>query len=288
MVRETLTEYATHKNAIVSALTIKQGNGLFDQNLHDIFNRGTQSKDKLKIQDVQEIIETIELKLRNAEMIYHTYFGSEFDKNILIYNNLIGTKLIETEFSFGTRVLRNTIEIIDPNMYKEIIHMNFQLFILTIASLYENLVRLIETLIKKRVVFGDRNPHLSIHLKVLISYWDNLIELKYRGNDDFFMWLTSHRPYLDQYLSQINSLRNSFIHGYASNLYFDSALNEYVIKNYDHNLTGGFPEPHGDAVIELILNYFVQHVLTNSQNLIEDLLNIFQRKLSHNRTKVPI
>lgn len=288
MVRETLTDYTTQKDAIVSALVIKQGNGLFDQNLHDIFNNGTQSKDKLKIQDVQVIIETIELKLRNAEIIYHTYFASEFEKNILIYNTLVGTKLIETEFSFGTKVLRNSIEIIDPNMYKETIHMKFQLFILTIASLYENLVRLIETLIKKRVVFGDRNPHLCIHLKVLISYWDNLIELNYRGNDEFYTWLTSHRMYLDQYLSQINSLRNSFIHGYSSNLYFDSVLNDYVIKNYDHKTSGGFPEPHSSAVPELILNDFVQHVLTNSQNLIGDVLNIFKRKLSHHRTKVPM
>ncbi|MEA1784534.1 hypothetical protein U1E44_00375 [Arenibacter sp. GZD96] len=75
MVRETLTDYTTQKDAIVSALAIKQGNGLFDQNLHAIFNSGTQSKDKLKIQDVQVLIETIELKLRNAEIIYHTYFA---------------------------------------------------------------------------------------------------------------------------------------------------------------------------------------------------------------------
>lgn len=288
MVRETLTDYTTQKDTIVSALNIKQGNGLFDQNLHDIFNRGTQSKERLKVQDVRLIIETIELKLRNAEIIYYTYFSSEFERNILINNTLIGTKLIETEFSFGTRVLRKTIEIIDPNMYKESIHMNFQMFILTIASLYENLVRLIETLIKKRVVFGDRNPHVSIHLKVLISYWDNLIELNYRGSDEFYSWLTSHRTYMDKYLPQINSLRNSFIHGYASNLYFDSALNEYVIKNYDSQSSGGFTHAHGNAVQELILNDFVEHVLTNSRNLIGDVLNIFQRKLSHHRTKVPM
>lgn len=288
MVIETLTDYTIQKDAIVSALNIKQVNGLFDQNLDDIFNRGTQSKEKLKVQDVRVIIETIELKLRNAEIIYYTYFASKYEKNILINNTLVGTKLIETEFSFGTRVLRNTIEIIDPNMYKESIQMNFQMFILTIASLYENLVRLIETLIKKRVVFGDKNPHLSIHLKVLISYWDNLIELNYRENDELYSWLSSHRTYLDKYLSQINSLRNSFIHGYASNLYFDSALNDYVIKNYDPQSSGGFSQAHGNAVPELILNDFAEHVLTNSRNLIEDVLNIFQRKLSHHRTKVPM
>jgi len=108
MVRETLTDYTTQKDAIVTALTIKQGNGMFDQNLHDIFNRGTESKDKLKIQDVQIIIETIELKLRKAEIICHTYFASEFEKNILI--KLISRKLLKKfhcKFILGRRVTRH-------------------------------------------------------------------------------------------------------------------------------------------------------------------------------------
>ena len=162
-------------------------NGMFDQNLHDIFNKGSQSKDKLRIDNIEQLIDMIELKLRNAEIIYHTYFDTEYDMNALINNSLYLPKIIKTEFDFGTNVLRNTIEINNSNMYKETIHFNFQTFILTIASLYENLVRLIETLIKKSVVFGDRNPHLSIHLKVLISYWDNLVELNYRKNDDFYI-----------------------------------------------------------------------------------------------------
>ncbi|MFG6686733.1 hypothetical protein ACGK9U_09145 [Mariniflexile sp. HNIBRBA6329] len=289
MVREVLTDYSIQKNSIISSLIIKQGNGLFDQNLHDIFNRGSQSKDKLRIQDVQIIIEAIELKLREAEIIYHTYFGTEYDKNIIIFNRLIGTKLIDTEFNYGTRVIKKTIEIIDSHMYKEVVDMKFQLFILRIATLYENLVKLIEILIKKRVVFGNRNPHLSVHLKVLISYWDNLVELDYRKNDEFYLWLSSHRTYLEQYLSQINSLRNSYIHGYSLNLTVDSTFNEYVINNYDSSSTGGFPVPSGGGMVsELVLNNFVQDVLNNTKLLTESVLNLFQRKLAHHRTKVPM
>ncbi|WP_396637764.1 hypothetical protein [Maribacter sp. R77961] len=288
MVREKLTDFTIQKEAIISSLLIKRGNGLFNQGLHDIFNRASSSKNRLKIEDVQVIIEAIELKQREAEIIFYTYFGSEYDKNIIVNNTLIGSKFIEAEFYYDTRVLKKTIEIIDPNMYREVVNINFQLFILNIASLYENLVKLIELLIKKRVVFGDRNPHLSVHLRVLIAYWDNLVELDYRKNDEFYIWLTSHRTYLDQYLSQINSLRNSFIHGYSLNLNIDSISNEYVVKNYD-NSTTGFPQPAGGGVIsDLVLNTFVDSVVNNTKNLTEDVLNLFQSKLSHHRTKVPM
>jgi len=43
MVREKLTDFTVQKDAIISSLLIKRGNGLFDQGLHDIFNRVTSS-----------------------------------------------------------------------------------------------------------------------------------------------------------------------------------------------------------------------------------------------------
>jgi len=288
MVREQLTDLTNQKNSIVTSIRIKQGNGLFIPSLHDIFNQGSANKDKLKILDVQSIIESIEIKLREAEIILHTYFGIEYDKAIIIHNSLIGQKVIEAEFNYGTRVIKKKIEIIDPNMYKEIIDVKFQLFILTIASLYENMVRLIETLIKKKVVFGDRNPHQSIPLKTLISYWDNLIELDYRKSDDFYAWLILHRAYLDKYLAQINFLRNSFIHGYSINLEKNYIHNEYVIKNYDDSNSGFRPPVGGGLITELVINTFVAHVLNNTQLLTVSLLNLLKRKLSHHWTKLPI
>lgn len=289
MVTKSLIDFSAQKNKIVYHVQQKVINGNFSDDLHEIFNRGTNSK--LKIDDVELIIESIELKLRKAEIITYTYFESEYDGNILTNNTLLGSKIIDTEFSFSTRVFKNRIEIIDAGMYSEVINQNFQSFILTISSLYENITRLIETLIKKRVVFGDRDPHVSTHLKVLISYWDNLIELGYRSNEDFYNWLNSHRLYLNKYLETINRLRNSYIHGYSVNL--KTQQNAYRVINFQQhdsntglglmmNQTNGSPNP------ELEVNNFVNAILNNSILLVEDLLRLFERKLSHHMTKIPL
>ena len=50
-------------------------------------------------------------------------------------------KIIETEFDFGTNILKNRISINTPVLYKEMINTEFQLFILSTASLYEVLVK---------------------------------------------------------------------------------------------------------------------------------------------------
>ncbi|HPF10145.1 MAG TPA: hypothetical protein PLP62_01710 [Flavobacteriaceae bacterium] len=292
MVIEQLSDFTDQKDVIVSSLARKQANGLFDQGLHEIFNHRSNGKDKLRIEDVQFIIESIELKLREAEIIYHTYFGTEYDNSIIVHNSLTGNKLIEAEFNYGTRVIKKRIEIIDPGMYKESINMNFQLFVLSIASLYENLVRLIETLIKKRVVFGEKNPHLSVHLKILIPYWDNLVQLGYRTNDEFYVWLNNYRQYFNKYLGTINRLRNSFIHGYSINLKVEHGT--YVVSNFEEIPPGstsifGFQMPAGGGLIpELEVNNFVKDVLNESFQLTEELMNLLKRKISHHRTKVPI
>lgn len=287
MVVKTLTDYTVQKNSIVTSLLIKQAKGLFNQNLHKIFNDGSSGPSKLNIDDVRIIIEAIELKLRESERICYTYFGSEYDRNILVQGNLSRPKIIDTEFTFDTTVLKNTIEINDAGLYRESINMSFQIYILTIASLYENLVRLIETLIKKRVVYGGKNPHISIPFNTLMAYWDNLIELDYRKNDEFYVWLCSNKPFLNKYLLQINTLRNSFIHGYRQNLEIKALHGEYVVKNHDSSSfiaaagSGGF-------IPELVLDKFVNEILINTQNLIGDILTIFEKKLSHHMTKVPI
>lgn len=292
MVREELIDFTIQKDKIISVLHTKQGNGLFKQELHDIFNNGSRGKDKIRIQDIQFIIESIEIKLRKAEIIYHTYFGSEYKKDIIIHDSLTGNKLIETEFNYGTRVIKNRIEIIDSKMYKETIDMNFQLFILTIASLYENIVRLIETLLKKIVVFGDTNPHISVHLKILIPYWDNLIRLGYRNDDVFHAWLNIHRPFFNKYLGTINRLRNSFIHGYSTNLEIEN--NTYVVSTFEEIPLGstsvyGFNVPVGRGLIpELEVDTFLKGILEESTQLTKELMDLFRNKLSHHRTKIPM
>lgn len=301
VIKKQLSDFSSQKNHIISCLQKKQDKGLFKQNLHDIFNTG-RNKEKLRIKDVKGIIEAVENKLRKAEIIYYSFFGSDYDKSIIVNDTLLGSKIIETEFFHSTKTVKNRIEIVDPKMYKEIIDTNFQVFILTIASLQENIVRLIEILTKKKVVFGDSNPHLSTHLKILISYWDRLVDLGYRNEDDFFEWLNSHRDYINKYLGTINMLRNSFIHGYNLNLI--KLDNRYVISKSDKKHDGLNSDFYSSTEIikddklseldvnnllsELEVNNFVNNILTGTKLLTESLISLLVQKLSHHWTKVPI
>ncbi|NVK66284.1 MAG: hypothetical protein HWE22_16955 [Flavobacteriales bacterium] len=281
VIRKTLTDYSSSRVVITNATNRKIIQGKFDQNLHDIFKPSS-----LKIRDVEAVILAIERKLRSLETICYTFFDSEYDPSIIIHQTLSGgRKVIETEFNYSTRVIANKIEFDDSDSYEESIHVNFQTFILTVASLYENIVRLIETFLKKITVHGKtRNPHQSVPMGLLVEYWHNLVELSYRRNDDFYQCIVTHQTYLEKYLKQINTLRNLFIHGYSSKLLIQNGA--LYVDSVDGNkfplIAGGILPP------ELLVDKFVNHILVNSQALSEDFLILLERKLTHHMTKFPM
>ena len=128
------------------------------------------------IEEIELIISSIENKLRKIEIIYYSYFDSEYDPSIIVNNSmplvggLITNKVIETEFYYATNILKNRININTPELYKEFIDTNFRSMILMTASLYESIVKLTETLIKKIVLYDGKNlPSKSILLKVHFS-----------------------------------------------------------------------------------------------------------------------
>jgi len=289
MVRESLSDFSIQKNTIVYAISNKISNGLYAQTLHDSFKPSN-----FNITDIENIINSIESKLRKVEIIYFTYFYSEYERSIIVNDSMTSNKIIETEFFFSTNVLKNRIEINDSKLYKECIDTNFQTFILTISSIYEVLVKLIETLLKKIVLYdGNRVPYQSITLKLLIQNWDKLVYLKYRNNDDFYNWRNTHRQFLDKYLETINMLRNRFIHGYSSHL-DNKNYNTYIITKYEENQpnsnsTTGFQKPqNGGLILELEVDTFVKDVLNNTTIVIVELLDLFVKKLSHHKTKIPM
>jgi len=282
MVRKSLTNFTTQKNVIVTAIGRKILRGAYDQTLHDSFKPS-----KIYIAHIEDIISSIESKLRKIEISYYTYFDSEYDASIIVNNTILNNKVIETEFDYATNVLKNRIDINDPSLYKELIDSNFQSFILTTASLLEVLVKLSETLLKKIVIYdGKRLPYQSIPLGVFILNWDKLVDLGYRKNDEFYGCFSGHRAFIDKYLEQINLLRNRFMHGYSINLEINAVHNEYMVINHNQ---ANFPLIAGGGIIpELVLNNFANAVLINTKSLITDILDLFVKKLSRGGTKVPM
>lgn len=281
MVRKELTDYSTLRIQIVNATNQKISDGKFNLDLHDIFKPS-----KIKIDDVDSIIRAIDRKLRVLETIYYTFFESEFDATIMSTRSVpIGNKIIETEFNYSTKIIRNRIEIDNADSYEELINTNFQTFILTVASIYENIVKLIEIFVKKITVHGKtKQPYQSVHMGLFLEYWHNLVKLSYRKDDDFYECIKDHQAFLEKYLRQINNLRNRFIHGYSPNL--TSIQGNFYVVSLD---TEQFPLIAGRQLPpELILNEFVKDILENSQELIGDLLTLFNRKLNHHMTKIPM
>lgn len=280
MVRQILTDLSTHNHVIVTAIARKIHGGYFDRTLHDIFKPS-----KFNIQDIERIINALESRLRNIECIYYTYFDTEYDQNIIVTNSLSGRKIIETEFDVGTSIVVNRIEIEDAKTYRDIIDTNFQSLILSVASLFEILVKLVENLLKKIVLYdGDRLPYSSIPLKTFIGNWDKLVDLGYRRDDDFYQCFVSHKTFLDKYLGQINSLRNRFIHGYSSCLELDVHHSQYLVARIDESR---FPIGAAGFVPELILSNFASHIVSNVRDISIDVVDLFVRKLSR-ATKLPM
>lgn len=288
MVKKMLTEFSSQKNAIISNVAIQISRGNYDQAMHDAFKPS-----KLNINEIESILSSIEQKIRKIEIIVFTYFETEYDSNIIVNRtmptsvSMVPSKVIETEFVYGTNVIKNRIEFNTPELYKDQIDNNFQTFILTVASLYEVLVKLFETLLKKIVLYdGERLPYQSIPLKTFLLNWDKLVDLGYRKNDEFYILVSGHRIYLDKYLNQINSLRNRYIHGYTDNTLIDISSNEYIVKNHD---PVNFPNTPGTSIsTDLILKTFVNTVLLNSTLITTEFLNLFASKIGHHNRKLPI
>lgn len=281
MVTIELSDFTTEKIALISIINSKRASGLLIPDLNHHFN----DKAIYGFEEIEKIMDAIGTKLRKCEMIYHTYFDSTFDRNPLVNNSLIGKKIIEVEFFFDTKITKNRIEIEGIEMYFEHISNAFQDFILLIASLLENLVRLIEILVKKIIVYGDLNPHVSTHFKVLLSYWDNLVKLQYRKkNDPLYRWLSSNKPFFQKYLSQINSLRNRFIHGYGTNLYID--FNNLNVTNLDNKAFRTVTPPV--LIPDLTVESFTKDVLVNIQNSLKTFLTSAINQANGVKQKLPM
>lgn len=270
---KSLTDISTLKDNLFNEVVSKIASG-------DILSLNSDINKVLKIDaaEIKVLLNTIERKLRDCEMIYHTYF--EFvDHLILCGANMTNSKLINIDFSYGTKVIKVKLEINERDAYIDLINTNFQNFILTLASLYENVVRLTEILIKKIIVHGKNNAPISSPYSLLLEYWKMLISLSYRNHDSFYNCIHTHDAFLSKYSVPLNTLRNRFIHGYNIYLFSDSA--EYRV---DHSIDNAF----SSVSPELVLDTFASHVLSNTKSLINDFLNAFIIEIRIPGQKIPM
>ena len=264
-----LPDFSIEKNNLVSLVTRK----IAELKVTDT-NERFDKKLKIDIASVTNILDAIESKIKKTEIIYHTYFAN-IDHGILSGNSATLPKHVNNVFMDGTAQLEYSFKVDDKAVYKELIDLNFQNFILLMASIYENLVILSEMLIKK-VVVGMPQP-ISIPLHNYTMHLENLITLGYRKNDKLNTCIISSAGFFNKYLPHINSLRNKFIHGYSINLASDGAYYFVSKLSFTHFTTPG----------DLIVDAYVFTILENSKTFISALLVALKESIKHHSKTVP-
>ena len=267
-----LTDFSPQKTALINTVTRK-----IAANKFTTLNQDFDKDLKVDLQVIKDLIESITVRFRRAEIIYYSYL-EPVDHSILVG---AGTGLpykLEIQFHYGTGTDSHIIEINDRTLYKEAIDTSFQHFILLFAALFESMVRLSELLVRKIVVHRPSNKPISSPLLHYIEFLKSLIKLGYRKPDSLYGCVLTHTGILDKLLIPINSLRNSFIHGFQTNLVSDG-INYRVNPSVANTFSAGSPDLNIDAFSKLVLD--------NSKMFMSDMLEALILHIKHHSKSIP-
>ncbi|MGO4710399.1 hypothetical protein AB4Y90_15110 [Chryseobacterium sp. 2TAF14] len=218
--------------------------------------------------ELQELLNAINERLRKLQIIHYSYFE---DLNEQIISGNISFLPFEKnyEFFFNTNNFTKSISINTPFFYKEIINNEFQTFILTTATIFENIVRLTEILTKKVVIYKTNAKLLSIPLGTYVDFLKSLLRLDYRSATPFVNCFNNHDDFLNTYLETVNLLRNSFIHGYKSQLELNPVSRRYMILKFGEGLTISMPQ----AEVKLFTADLVERLIAFVKDLLDVLIS---------------
>lgn len=267
-----LTDFSSQKNLLLGIITKK-----VISRKYSTLNQDFDKDLKIDLPAITNLLDTILIRIRTAEMIYYTYLESA-DHAMLASGASNVPVQIEVEFTDGTAIYKKTIEINDKAIYKETVDMNFQQFILIMAALFENFVRLSELLIKKIIVHRPESKPISAPLHHYLSYFESLIKLGYRKNDFIYGCILTHLAKLDAILVPINTLRNKFIHGFQSGLISDG---------FTYNINHDFTPKISKGAPVLNIDRFSDVVLRDCKLFFSDLLTALTSQIKHHSKFIP-
>jgi hypothetical protein len=265
----TLSNFARQKNDLITLLATKTAAAKVTA-----INKIFEEKFSPDAANVTAVLSAIEAKFKKCEAIYFQYF-EDADHSILSGNNATLPVGIDCTLTDGTTNIYYSFTVNDRYAYKEMVDGNFQTFILTVASMYENLVTLAEIFLRKVMVY-IKKP-LSSPLRDYLDYLNLMISLGYRDNDRLNICMTTSEPFFTKYLEQMNHLRNRFIHGCSLNLESDS-FNYYVVP-----LSNKFTPKSAD----LLLHVFTKEILDNTRTFIINLMSAIKQSGKHHRKTIP-
>ncbi len=274
MVRKfTLTDFSIQRTVLLNTVAKKISSKKFNA-LNEEFDDDL----KIDLNAITTLVEAIFSRVRNAEMIYHTFLES-VDHNLLIGASSGLPFDIDVEFQYNTGTISNSIRFDDRQLYKEAIDSNFQHFILSFAAVYENIVKLSELLVKKIIIHHPKSKPQSTPLHHYVKYFQLLIGLGYRRNDKMYTCIATHTTFLDRYLEIMNSLRNRYIHGFMPHLISDGSNYRINHQLAQTKFTSVSPE--------LNIDQFSRIILENSRLFFSDLFDALILHIKHPSKYLP-
>ena len=237
---------------------------------NEIFNKD------LRFDQIESICDSIESKLRKCQKILELYF-SAINHDLITGTIPFHTVSIQKSFDLSGSVIIYNRSYNEINVYREEVSSEFQSFVIDIATCYENLIRLTEIVLKKIVIYGKQNnKNQSITFDVFRSYWDNLVNVNYRTDDNMYKCLKKHLEFFERFYPVITKLRNRAVHGYKALLIADSIT--YIINPECSN--------HLKST-ELQCDIFVKKVFESTKIIITDFIKELTQEIEINR-HIPI
>lgn len=282
LINENIVNISTNKNALLVEIDKKISGSLLSK-LNDDFHHKHYPV-SIDRTEIGFLLDGIDARLRHAHELKLEFFDT------LEHDLICGVSPITTRFgarcSFtlpGT-VINREFSITDRTGYLDVVHTAFQDFILTIASLLENLVRLTETLVRKVIVNSPKRKAQAgtETLQLYIEFLEILTKLNYRVKDDVHTCFTSFDPFFEKYLVPLYKLRGSFIHGYRENLVIDPiTTGACLVRRIDDSF-------NQLSNADLILNQFADQIFDNLEKLTIDLLDCLAKKIGDPTAHIPI
>jgi hypothetical protein len=247
--------------------------------LNDDFSDNTRYPIAIKNRtEINYVLDGIDARLRHAHQL-KLQFLDTLNHEMISGNAPITTYAVRCTFTFPGTVINREFSVSDRWGYLEVVRSAFQEFILTISSLLENLVRLMETLVRKVIVIlKERRQNGTETLHLYREFFQVLVKLEYRPKDDLHACLANYDSFFDRYLDPLYKLRGSFIHGYRENLTLDVT---------GVCLVGQADSRFNLSKTELMVDQFSEFVFSSLSNFTVDLLNCLTSKISDPVVKIP-
>lgn len=251
-----LVSFSTERNQLFTHISDKQ-----TSNLISSMNSDFDDRIKMEPAHVERLLAAVEAKFKRCQTLYFVYF--ETAQHSILCNDTTTLPLsVDCEIEDATIITRHSFRVENPIAYREMINYNFQTFVITLASLYENLVALSEVFVKKVIVFVKNKP-VSTPLRDYIDFHRKLMLLGYRSSDHLSTCLTNSDPFLSKYLTHITMLRNRFMHGYSINI--EMSGTEYMIENLNSGTLSA-------RSTDLLIDRYTKEVLEKSEVFIRELM----------------